>query len=241
MDPLAEKYYNISPYAYCSNNPVRFVDMDGQDIRIYYFVSYNRSGKEEFDSWTFNGTNQADAPSNQFVQDFLRAYNYNVGNGGGENMYKLANSRSMTANLRDGMDNAHTEGWVFWNPRWASKTSEGYVYSPATILEHEMDHALSYLTDPVAHAARAKKGTDKQYETKEERRVITGSEAKTAQANGEFPAGYMRTNHAIQDKVRVNSPTRTAQESASELQHQQATASNLWERFLQWLNKYIYK
>ena len=29
QDPLAEKYYNISPYAYCANNPVNFVDPDG--------------------------------------------------------------------------------------------------------------------------------------------------------------------------------------------------------------------
>ena len=30
MDPLAEKYYFISPYAFCSNNPVNFVDPDGE-------------------------------------------------------------------------------------------------------------------------------------------------------------------------------------------------------------------
>ena len=29
MDPLCEKYYSISPYAYCMNNPVRFVDPNG--------------------------------------------------------------------------------------------------------------------------------------------------------------------------------------------------------------------
>ena len=29
MDPLAEKYYSISPYAYCANNPVNLVDPDG--------------------------------------------------------------------------------------------------------------------------------------------------------------------------------------------------------------------
>ena len=32
QDPLAEKYYNISPYAYCANNPVNFVDPDGRDF-----------------------------------------------------------------------------------------------------------------------------------------------------------------------------------------------------------------
>ena len=31
-DPLAEKYYSISPYAFCNNNPVNFVDLDGRDI-----------------------------------------------------------------------------------------------------------------------------------------------------------------------------------------------------------------
>lgn len=30
MDPLAEKGYNWSPYAYCFNNPLSFVDSDGQ-------------------------------------------------------------------------------------------------------------------------------------------------------------------------------------------------------------------
>ena len=30
MDPLAEKYYSTSPYVWCGNNPVRFVDSDGR-------------------------------------------------------------------------------------------------------------------------------------------------------------------------------------------------------------------
>ena len=30
-DPLAEKYYSFSPYAFCNNNPVNFVDPDGRD------------------------------------------------------------------------------------------------------------------------------------------------------------------------------------------------------------------
>ena len=34
-DPLSEKYYGVSPYAFCNNNPVNFVDPDGRDIYRY--------------------------------------------------------------------------------------------------------------------------------------------------------------------------------------------------------------
>ena len=31
IDPLAEKYYNVSPYAYCGNSPEKFVDIKGEE------------------------------------------------------------------------------------------------------------------------------------------------------------------------------------------------------------------
>ena len=34
IDPLAEKYYHISPYAYCAGNPVRLVDIDGRSTYV---------------------------------------------------------------------------------------------------------------------------------------------------------------------------------------------------------------
>ncbi|MBP1631243.1 MAG: hypothetical protein H6Q15_2136 [Bacteroidetes bacterium] len=44
MDPLAEKYYSISPYAYCMNNPVRFVDPDGKDPDYYGLNNKQKNG-----------------------------------------------------------------------------------------------------------------------------------------------------------------------------------------------------
>ena len=32
IDPLCEKYYSISPYAFCGNNPMRYIDPDGSII-----------------------------------------------------------------------------------------------------------------------------------------------------------------------------------------------------------------
>ncbi|WP_252196543.1 RHS repeat-associated core domain-containing protein, partial [Bacteroides salyersiae] len=34
VDPLCEKYYSISPYAYCMNNPIKFVDLKGDSISV---------------------------------------------------------------------------------------------------------------------------------------------------------------------------------------------------------------
>ena len=35
IDPLCEKYYSTSPYVYCANNPVRFIDPDGRATGNY--------------------------------------------------------------------------------------------------------------------------------------------------------------------------------------------------------------
>ena len=34
MDRLSEKYYSVSPYAYCMSNPIRFVDIQGDSINV---------------------------------------------------------------------------------------------------------------------------------------------------------------------------------------------------------------
>lgn len=41
IDPLCEKYYSISPYAYCMNNPVNAIDPDGKDSYLLIWFSGN--------------------------------------------------------------------------------------------------------------------------------------------------------------------------------------------------------
>ena len=42
MDPHAENYYNISPYAWCGNNPVNVIDPDGRRLLIAGTKEYNK-------------------------------------------------------------------------------------------------------------------------------------------------------------------------------------------------------
>jgi len=44
VDPLAEKFYNISPYAYCHNNPVNRIDPDGRDDSTGTPTKKNKDG-----------------------------------------------------------------------------------------------------------------------------------------------------------------------------------------------------
>ena len=46
VDPLAEKYYSLSGYNYCANNPVRLVDPTGKDWYSYDEKYLNEYGEE---------------------------------------------------------------------------------------------------------------------------------------------------------------------------------------------------
>ena len=49
MDPLCEKYYDVSPYAYCANNPIRYIDPNGREIWVYY---YDEEGQQQSFQYT---------------------------------------------------------------------------------------------------------------------------------------------------------------------------------------------
>ncbi|MDO5760282.1 MAG: RHS repeat-associated core domain-containing protein, partial [Bacteroidota bacterium] len=192
MDPLCEKYYNINPYVYCLNNPANAIDPDGRKVVIWYT---NRKGERKSFVFTgFHGQKSLKVPKDQFILDFIKSYLYNARNGGGENMIKAVTNNKYNIELRDATLEINKEftteyyndgnAYVFWESRKGLRTSNGGKQSPATRLEHEFDHAIDHLTNPHNHRIRQEQN-DEQYENKEERRVITGSEKKTAKANNE--------------------------------------------------------
>ncbi len=179
VDPSAEKYYGISPYAYCANNPLKYIDPDGRKIVIWY---RNGSGKQE--SFVFNGQNISVAPKNGFVRSVIVAYSYDVGHGGGKNLKIAAMSSKFNIGVvettRDNKYIFSNGGYIRFNTNAGLQLNDGSILSPATGLEHEAAHGVNDKTIGLDNAP------DANYHTVEERKVIKGAELDTAKANGEL-------------------------------------------------------
>lgn len=48
MDPLAERYYHLSPYSWCAGNPINFIDPNGNVVIFINGMHLNSGGKSEY-------------------------------------------------------------------------------------------------------------------------------------------------------------------------------------------------
>ena len=183
VDPLAEKYPAISSYVYCLDNPILHIDMYGKDVKIWYVDKYGKNRLFRYD-----GT-QKRVPKNTFVLDVVHTYNYLKYKKAGEEFRRAVTDHNIEIEIQESSyetmyDNSERRYTVFWMSRKGVITSDGGKQSPATALNHEFDHALDDIKDHKSHQER-ENTLDYKYDNAEERRVIMGSERKTAKKLGE--------------------------------------------------------
>ena len=182
---------------------MNMVDPDGRTIRIWYYqdgdlLYFTYSGEED----------ESTIPDNDYVNAVIGAYKYNkhqwmaAGFNGESPSTTLVENKDILVNVFSKLeyDTQYYRGNggiqnIIWNPYEGSSTDEGYVISPATIFAHEADHAIDDAMDAVSHSARVSSLIEP-FGNEEERRVITGSEQKSAIANGDITRGQVtRRNH----------------------------------------------
>ncbi|WP_157305820.1 DUF6443 domain-containing protein [Chitinophaga tropicalis] len=188
----------MSPYAMMENNPISNFDPLGDTII--------------FDKST----------SKQFQQAFALAAIHLIVNGQGKELAQLffskqeyvvkefdgTNSAFQSNFVRDEKGNivGGNGGTIYWNPSNGKISEIGAELSPTTVLNHELGHAASYDADPVAFARR-QVTPDEQYENKEEKRVIEGTEQRTARGLHEIRSDQTtRRTHTFQQQTIVNDP-----------------------------------
>ena len=133
MDPLAEKYYSISPYAWCLNNPVRFIDPTGMEIegtRESMSAFYRALFSTYFTMWSLEQNN-----SNGKYNDRITSLRSSLGT-----MNTMANSKNVYSfNDLSGIKNA--SGDFTYDPK-ANKFVVSYISMSNLI--HEITHAGQY-------------------------------------------------------------------------------------------------
>ena len=76
VDPLADKYPNISPYAYCAWNPAKLVDPDGREIYYKedgsYFV-YKKNAAGEYGFYNCSTGEIYSGKHKEYVDDLSKA------------------------------------------------------------------------------------------------------------------------------------------------------------------------
>ena len=187
IDPLAEKYYGISPYAYCGGDPVNRIDLTGKYIQF------------------------AEGSSAAFIGQFYQAYGALSKAGAAGMINQAMYDPSYTITIKElsnsNMDGSYyKDGTINWAPLQGSICGDNdYVLSPMEILNHEFDHAIDDQTNN--QYAENSKIKDADYKNKEERRVITGSEQDVAKRLGKRNSVQVTRSDHCGEPIIVDSPT----------------------------------
>ncbi len=191
VDPLAEKYQYNSTYAFQENKMGMGIELEGLEV-VY------RKGA-----------------SPEFKEKFAKTVKF-MNSKGTSGMLAELNESGRTE-IVDNTGGVHgegtfykpSEGAIYWDPEFGIKTDEGHLLTPATVLNHEIDHANQHKNDP-KQMKKDLKTPDSQYDNAEEKRVITGSEQKTAKKHGEIKKNEVtRKDHQHGTSMTFPDPTST--------------------------------
>ena len=175
QDPMAESYLSLTPYGYCAGNPVSFVDQEGK--RLFYAEGVSQAFKDAFAATVKYMNTQKTSDNLAKIEKSPVIYTIKETNS--DHPVSCFNSEEKT---------------IYWSPDQILETKENLWLSPATILDHEAEHAVRYDTDYArtddesikkAYLSDRTKGSSNQYDTKEEERVITRREQRTARRHNE--------------------------------------------------------
>ena len=144
QDPLLEKYFRIGQYNYCAGNPVKYVDPNGSEIRIYFFDDDGNSHEIVYQA------NMEYMGNNTFVSNVITLFNAVYNNGGAKVLDALISDNnsiiSVTSEVGCGTMSFTQKGNGEGVIKAGNSISDQYNdYQKIEGAAHELFHAVQYL------------------------------------------------------------------------------------------------
>jgi len=165
-DPLAEKYYSISPYVWCANNPVNAVDPTGMWIQYSDSTGSYRYNNGQWEQYQTSGKNigqyTAYTPvSGSFLEGVLDGLNTLNKNATGNELLSFFANDNNNAFIESGTENkadisGSASGTITLDSKFQGSlipTESGVQMSPFWLdIGHELAHRQDVLKNGAAQA-----------------------------------------------------------------------------------------
>ncbi|MBP9991066.1 MAG: hypothetical protein KBT45_06530 [Bacteroidales bacterium] len=226
VDPMSDKYPNISPYAYCAWNPVKLVDPDGMEIWIIT-DPYNSNAPRV--KWTnsglFNEDGSAYSGDSEFAKQTASALDaiysdkdsrFLLDNFMGDSKYDIEVSEGFDTEFhesqggRNGDLSLQSTQSISFNPRLGlaqckPDAEDEECSAPFICLLHEFGHAFDAVTDNKSTHER-RSTPDRQYGNLEEKYVIENYENPAAARHGMLQRTSHEQNFLGLRKIQTSGP-----------------------------------